>query len=226
MCKPKELSPVECAKRGYINTSKDTITCTHCGTYFNSSIYYESDILKIHTDYCSLSVPISLSYDPIQDFSINAFKSRESSYINTDIVPIISYPFPTTSQENLTKIFPSFPKVYLKSIYAFFGWTRGFNRVFCELCGIVIECNRSEYALVKAKNIFNLASEHKIRNVLSLRHGVDISVGKYVNLLEGHRYYCPWVNDITVEDFSYFTNESESENIGWKILLNKFLSAN
>ena len=223
MCKPKELSPVECAKRGYVNTSKDTIFCIHCGAYFNTSIYYECDLLQMHSEYCQLSIPIKLSYTSVPEFSTQAYRERESSYSNMDVLPCILYPLDEINHQDLLKVFPQFPKVYLKSIFALFGWARGYNRVYCEMCGIVIECSRKEYELIKARNIYNLLVENKTEGKMSLRHGVEITVGKQVDLINSHRYYCPWVNDITVEDYSYFTNNSNSENVGWRILYKELL---
>ena len=71
-----------------------------------------------------------------------------------------------------------------------------------------------------------MLSGNKIENKLTLRKGVEITIGKYVDVIASHRYYCPWINDITVEDFSYFTNNNDSENVGWKILFNKLSMQN
>ena len=223
MCKPKELSPIECAKRGYINTTKDTISCTHCGAYFNTSIYYESDLLQMHSEYCPLSVPMQLTYISLKEFSIKAYKERENTYSTADVLPCIISPFQSASPNQLSQIFPGFPKVYLKSIFALFGWSCGYERVYCELCGIVIECSRKEYALVRARNLYNLQIEKNAESKLVLRHGIEITLGKKVDLASSHRYYCPWINDVTHGDFSYFTNDSDSENIGWKIVFNGLL---
>jgi hypothetical protein len=224
MMKPKELSPVECAKRGYVNTSKDTITCTHCGAYFNSAIYYEGNILQMHSEYCKLSLPITLSYSECDYFSVSSYTLRLSSFSTIEVLPAIIFPslLPETA---ISTLFPTFPKIYLKTIYALFGWTAGFSRVHCELCGIVIECSRKEYALAKSRNYYNVVNEHKPAEKMSLRRGVEISLNKQVDLTSAHRYYCPWVNDLTVSNFSYFTNAPESDNIGWKILA-KALTAN
>ena len=192
--KPKELSPVECAKRGYMNTSKDTITCTHCGAYFNTSIYYESNILHMHAEYCKLSTPISLSYSSFSAFTLSSYNLRLGSFNSIEVLPSISFPHDLLDN--------------------------------CELCGIVIECSRKEYALVKSRNFYNVLVEPKSTEKLNLRRGVEIIVGKNVDLISSHRYYCPWVNDVTVEDFSYFTNKPTSQNVGWKIVLDLLLKEN
>ncbi|OMJ83503.1 hypothetical protein SteCoe_15534 [Stentor coeruleus] len=222
MGKSKELSPVECAKRGYINTSKDTITCTHCGAFFNSCIYYESNILSMHSEYCKLSIPISLTYDDFSAFTIPAFVARENSYNSLEVLPCIKFHVEHFDLDLFSKVFPAFPKINLRVIYTLFGWTAGYERVYCDLCGIVIECSRREYSLVKARNLYNVYGGKK-KHKLSLRN-VEIPEGKLVDLSNFHRYYCPWINDITVNHFEYFTNKCISENVGWKIVFNKLIA--
>jgi C3HC zinc finger-like len=219
-CKPKELSPVECAKRGYLNSSKDTISCTICGKVL--IFLPESALIPIfkHKDSCQFNIPIRISYQ-IPEFSIISYKNRSDLYSHTDLLPQVLYPFKSLDQNHLKALFPSFPKVYLAKVYALFGWRPGQNKLYCELCGIEIECMRKEYALFKSKNLYNLFSETKIQKKHILRHNIEIAIGRYVDLIACHRYYCPWINDITLEDYSYFTNNPVSKYTGWKILLVK-----
>ena len=220
MLKPKELSPVECAKRGYVNTAKDTILCTHCSAEFTANTYYESDILDLHASYCKLSLKLTLSYEHLHYFSEAEFRTREASLASMEVLPRVS--FPDIDKILVEELFPAFPRIHLKTIYALFGWTGGFKRLHCEMCGISIECCRNAYSLVKTRNWFNVFGKVAGEGV-SLRAG-QIESGKSVDLVKSHRYYCPWVNDLTVNDFSYYTTASTSSNTGWKILSNLILS--
>ena len=101
MCKPKELIPVECSKRGYVNSFKDTITCTHCESHFNSSIHFESNLLEIHSESCLLNKPIPIKYEEIMELSIISYKDRENSYFYLDLLPSISYPFESIDKNTL-----------------------------------------------------------------------------------------------------------------------------
>jgi hypothetical protein len=214
MLKPKELSPVECARRGFINREKDMILCTHCGAVFTSNAFGRTDILELHLQYCGLCEPLRIDYRGLEQFSVQAFRNRENGLGLLDVLPRIV--FPDGCKSDL--LFPAFPKIHLKTVYALFGWTAGFKRVHCEMCGIVVECNRNEFALVKTRNWYNACYRSDSEKV-SLRGGVKIESGKSLSPIEAHRYYCPWINDITVEDFSYFTTTPTSENVGWRLLL-------
>jgi len=145
--KPSNYSPIECARRGWINSNKDTLKCVSCSKLFFAYTTrlkpLKSELLiENHNANCpwrTLTVPeSSINVDVIdKEKALENFKKYLNSFENMQKLPVLpdNENFAFTNDE-LCKLETSSHASITKFILASCGWTfkNGLNTLRCEKC--------------------------------------------------------------------------------------------
>jgi hypothetical protein len=235
--KPKHISPVECAKYGFVNTGENLIKCVECKNELRvtsdkeiRNLYPEwNELYLTHKPSCRLRNPQKIVYSEIQEFTIESFQKREEHISRTfSIYPIIDHTsFQGLSPEELKELFPLYPKFHAARVLALFGWdAESPSLLRCKICNISVSITQLEYELIQNEfqNLENIERRSLYKqSERKLRSGHVIKLAKHMHLGRAHRYYCPWINDITSNDFSYYTNKTEADHCGRRNLTSALL---
>lgn len=145
-------------------------------------------------------------YRNVIDFTEVKYQERLVTYKNQWLYPQINLDVCAKIENHQwASLFQEFPYIELDKLLSLFGFAVFKSVLSCNLCGISVAI--SDYPTTPT-------------NKISLDSRSSDDPQKF-DLVKTHRFYCPYINDLTVTDLSYFTTSPRSLHIGWLLLLNK-----
>ncbi|CAG9320544.1 unnamed protein product [Blepharisma stoltei] len=205
-----DINPVECAKLGYINAAENELLCEECGVrIINPDSWYQ--IMESHAKGCKMRRFEMFDYEKILAFQEEEFIRRVESFREWQLFPILNFSvFGEADNEIWSRFFKEFPIIEIDKALALFGFSAKDTEISCKLCGI--KTKLPEYT-IKVGKVINSSSQRD-----------SIGINQQFDLVKAHRFYCPFINDLTVSDLSYLSTAPKSLNFGWRFLLSKLTS--